>query len=97
MTGTGLTFSRAHEMPGYYKQLQIGARRVDFLMEGTISMELKAIIVLTDVHLAQAISQPGAYDLGAGSLINFVVKSLQFKRQQTKNSNKKNQGNPHIK
>ena len=74
MTGEGLSFSREHEMPIYYKQQQIGTRRVDFLVEGVISVELKAITTLEDVHLAQAINYLEAYDLEVGLLINFGSK-----------------------
>jgi GxxExxY protein len=93
----GLSFSREHEMPVYYKNQQIGNRRVDFLVEGLISVELKAIIEIQDVHLAQAINYLEAYDLEVGLLINFGAKSLQFKRLTNKSFKQKNQGNPLIK
>ena len=76
----GIAFSREHEMPIYYKHQQIGTRRVDFLVEGVVSVELKAITKLEDVHLAQAINYLEAYDLEIGLLINFGSKSLEFKR-----------------
>lgn len=79
-TDNGIAFSREHEMPIYYKQQQIGTRRVDFLVEGVVSVELKAITKLEDVHLAQAINYLEAYDLEIGLLINFGSKSLEFKR-----------------
>ena len=59
----GLAFAREFEMPIFYKKEQIGTRRVDFLVEGIISVELKAIIKLEDVHLAQAINYLEAYNL----------------------------------
>ncbi|MCK9638457.1 MAG: GxxExxY protein [Prolixibacteraceae bacterium] len=93
----GIVFSREHEMPVYYKQQQIGTRRVDFLVEGVISVELKAIINLEEVHLAQAINYLEAYDLEVGLLINFGSKSLDFKRVSNKKFKQKNQGNPEIK
>ena len=93
----GLTFSREHEMLIYYKQQQIGTRRVDFLVEGMISVEIKATIELQDVHLAQAINYLEAYDLEIGLLINFGAKSLQFKRLTNQSFKQKNQGNPLIK
>jgi GxxExxY protein len=92
-----LSFSREHEMPIYYKQQQIGTRRVDFLVEGVVSVELKAITTMEDVHLAQAINYLEAYDLEVGLLINFGSKSLQHKRLANKKFNQKNQGNPEIK
>lgn len=93
----GIAYSREHEMPIYYKQQQIGTRRVDFLVEGVVSVELKAIIQLEDVHFAQAINYLEAYDLEIGLLINFGAKSLEFKRVINKKFNQQNQGNPLIK
>src|SRR5690554_858937 len=97
MVDSGIAYSREHEMPVYYKNLQIGTRRVDFLVEGTVSVELKAVIQLEDVHLAQAINYLEAYDLEIGLLINFGAKSLDFRRVSNKKFKQKNQGNPDIK
>ena len=52
----GLSFAREFKMPIFYKKEQIGTRRVDFLIEEVISVELKAIVKIEDVHLAQAIN-----------------------------------------
>jgi GxxExxY protein len=76
----GLIFSREFEMPIYYREKEIGCRRVDFLVEGIISVELKAVIQLEDVHLAQGINYLEAYNLEVGLLINFGSTSLVFKR-----------------
>jgi len=92
-----IEFSREFEMPIYYKNQQLGTRRVDFLVAGEISVELKAIIKLEDVHLAQGINYLEAYDIEVGLLINFGSKSLEFKRLSNKKFNQKNQGNPGIK
>ncbi len=80
----GIVFTREHEMPIFYRAINIGTRRVDFLIEGTISTELKALIKLEDVHLAQAINYLEAYNLEIGLLINFGAKSLEFKRLTNK-------------
>ena len=76
----GINFTREHEMPIYYRQQQIGTRRVDFLVEGIVSVELKALINLDNSHLAQAINYLEAYNLEVGLLINFGEPSLNFKR-----------------
>lgn len=91
-----ISFSREHEMPVFYKEQQIGLRRVDFLVEGVVSVELKAIIEMQDVHLAQGINYLEAYDLEVGLLINFGAKSLQFKRLSNKSFKQKKQGNPKV-
>lgn len=64
----------------YYKEYQIGTRRVDFLVQNVISVELKAVSKTDDGHLAQAINYLEVYNLEIGLLINFGAKSLEFKR-----------------
>lgn len=76
----GLNASREYEMPIFYKAELIGTRRVDFLVEDLISVELKAVHALDDVHLAQALNYLEAYNLEVGLLLNFGAKSLEFKR-----------------
>jgi GxxExxY protein len=76
----GLDFNREFEMPIWYREQQIGTRRVDFLVEDVVSVELKALTKLEDVHLAQAINYLEAYHIEVGLLINFGSKSLEFKR-----------------
>ena len=80
MADAGLYFRREQEIPIYYKNHEIGTRRVDFLVDGMISVELKAVIHLEDVHLAQAINYLEAFNLEVGLRINFSSKSLDFKR-----------------
>lgn len=77
-----VSFAREFNMPVFYKNQQIGERRVDFLVDGKISVELKAIINLESVHFAQARNYLEAYNLEIGLLINFGSISLQFKRLQ---------------
>ena len=76
----GVANLREFEMPILYKDELIGTRRVDFLVEGIVSVELKAIIQLENVHFAQAINYLEAYNLEIGLLINFGSESLEFKR-----------------
>ena len=73
-------FKREFEMPILYKNKLIGTRRVDFLVENLISVEMKAIIKLEDVHLTQALNYLEAYNLEVGMLLNFGAKSLEYKR-----------------
>ncbi len=80
MTFNGLSFAREFEMPIIYKDEQIGTRRVDFLVEGIISIELKALTKLENVHLSQAINYLEAYNLEIGMLLNFGARSLEFRR-----------------
>jgi GxxExxY protein len=78
----GLEFDREIEQEIFYTNLEepIGTRRADFVVEGKVMVEIKAIIQLDDVHLAQALNYLKAYKLEVGLLINFGSKSLTFKR-----------------
>jgi GxxExxY protein len=75
-----LNYIREFEMPIYYLDQQIGTRRVDFFVENKISVELKAVMKLDDVNLAQAMNYLECYNLEIGMLINFGSKKLEFHR-----------------
>jgi GxxExxY protein len=79
--------AREFEMPIYYQDYQIGTRRVDFLVMNQISVELKSVTKLEDVHHAQAINYLEAYNLEIGLLINFGSKKLEFHRFTNKKFN----------
>ena len=80
----GLSFEREKELPIFYREKHIGTRRVDFFVENLIMVELKAVIRLEDVHLAQAMNYLEAYNMEIGLLINFGARSLEFKRVHKK-------------
>ncbi len=82
LTQAGLSFQREIEREIFYKELPepIGTRRADFVVEGKVLVELKAVIELEDVHLAQILNYLKAYKIEVGLLINFGSKSLTFKR-----------------
>lgn len=75
-----LNYERELEKNLYYKEKYIGTRRVDFLINNEILVELKAITQVEDVHYAQIINYLEAYKLPIGLLINFGTKKLEFKR-----------------
>lgn len=75
-----LNFGREVEQTIFYEGIEVGTRRADFIVEGKIIVELKAVINLEDVHLAQAKNYVVAYDFPIGLLINFGANSLQFKK-----------------
>ena len=82
MAQMGLTFNREIEQDIFYKNLPepIGTRRADFVVEGKVLVEIKAIITLEDVHFAQVLNYLKAYRLEVGLLVNFGSKSMTFKR-----------------
>ena len=79
LTKAGLGFTRELEHPIYYDGVDVGMRRADFVVEEKIVIELKALINLEDVHIAQAKNYTVAYDFKIGLLINFGSQSLQYK------------------
>ena len=68
------------ELPIFYKNIMVGSRRADLLVKQKVIVELKAVIELTDTHLAQAINYLEAFSLDIGLLINFGETSLKFHR-----------------
>ena len=76
----GIEFLREQEMPIYYEGVHVGTRRADFIVAGEVMVELKAMIKLEDVHLAQALNYLTAYQIDKGLLINFGSNSLEVKR-----------------
>ena len=92
----GIVFNRGFKMPIFYREEQIDTRSVDFLVDGGISVELKAITKLEVAHFAQATNYLEAFNLEVGLLINLRKKSLNFKKsnnekiksQQSRESNK---------
>jgi len=76
----GLKFARELEMPLFYNNVNIGSRRVDFVVEDNIIVELKALTKLEDVHLAQGLNYLVAYNVDKGLILNFGAQSLEVKR-----------------
>ncbi len=77
---TAIQYIRESEQTIYYKGIEVGTRRADFIVENVVIVELKALINLEDVHLAQTKNYLVAYNFPIGLLINFGSKSLQFKK-----------------
>lgn len=75
-----LPFSNESELPIFYEDVQVGKRRVDFLVDNKVIVEIKALTDLTDAHLAQALNYLEALSLEVGLLINFGSRSLEVRR-----------------
>jgi len=76
----GIEYLREEEMPIYYDSIQVGTRRADFIIANQVLVELKAMVKLEDVHLAQGLNYLTAYQIEKGLLINFGATSLEVKR-----------------
>lgn len=79
-----IVHKREFEMNVMYKDIQVRTRRVDFLVEEKISVEIKDVTQLEPVHIAQAINYLEAYNLEIGLLINFGETKLKFHRLENK-------------
>ncbi|MDF1496718.1 MAG: GxxExxY protein [Patescibacteria group bacterium] len=75
-----IKFLEEHSMDICYKGTRIGRRRVDFLVEDTIMLEIKAVDELNDTCLVQTKNYLEIHGIKIGLLINFGGLSLQFKR-----------------
>ena len=84
MSFNGISYEREMEMPVFYREEQIGTRRVDFFVESCVMVELKAIEKIEDVNKAQAINDLEAFNIADGLLIIFGGLSLDFKRLYNK-------------
>jgi len=77
---SGIQFIRQHPVPLFYRDHQVGEHRLDFLVEGKIVVELKAISQLEDIHFAIGRSYLKAANLNDGLLFNFATAPLTIKR-----------------
>ena len=77
---SGIQFIRQHPVPLFYRDHQVGEHRLDFLVEGKIVAELKAISQLEDIHFAIGCSYLKAANLDDGLLFNFATVPLTIKR-----------------
>jgi GxxExxY protein len=80
LTLRGIPFERQKELPVYYKGQLVGHYVADFVIDGQIILELKAVSALTKAHEAQAHNYLAATGLRLAILLNFGADSLQQKR-----------------
>lgn len=82
LTRVDVKYSREIAMQIFYKDCEysLGTRRVDFLVEEKVIVELKAVSALTDAHIAQTLNYMKIWRVEVGLLINFGAKSMEYKR-----------------
>ena len=78
----GLSFEREQSKPIYYSDHPepVGHRIADFVVEGKVIVELKAISKLETTHFNQVLNYLNAFRMDLALLINFGGPSLEFKR-----------------
>jgi len=80
LAAAGILFERQKLLPIFYREHLIGEHRLDFLVQGKIIVELKAISALEDVHYAIVRSYLKAANLQDALLLNFASTRLTIKR-----------------
>ena len=80
LTAGGLAFERQKLLPVFYREHLIGEHRLDFLVEGKVIVELKAISALEDIHFAIVRSYLKAANLDDALLLNFATARVTVKR-----------------
>ena len=76
----GIAYERQAELPVFYKGTQAGFFKADFVVEGKIILELKAVKVINEIHQAQAHNYLAASNLRLAIILNFAAPSLEYKR-----------------
>ncbi len=80
LTLRGIAFETQKRLPVYYKGQLVGDYIADFVVEGKIILELKAIAQLAPVHKAQTHNYLAATGLSLAILLNFGATSLERER-----------------
>jgi GxxExxY protein len=91
---SGLQFENEVECAIHYDGIIVGKRRVDFMVESKISLELKAIKEITDKELNEGLNYLESHNVETGLLINFGAESFEFKRLFNKKYKSTNPANP---
>ncbi len=77
MEAKGLQFEREKPVPLVFRKIKLDCGyRVDFLVEGKIVVELKALDIVPPVAYAQVLTYVRLLDKNLGLLINFHVDQL---------------------
>ena len=75
-----IPYTEQEEFNIFYKDFSCGHFHADFIIDDKIILELKSKESITSDHYAQLFTYLRATKLKVGYIINFKLKSLQFKR-----------------
>lgn len=75
-----LRFEREKEINVKYGNVTIGKKKLDFIVDGKVIVELKKIDALDKVHAAQVVSYLKTLGLNVGLILNFGKSKLEIKR-----------------
>lgn len=77
---SGLKFEREKEISINYGQIRIGKKKLDFIIDNKIIVELKKVDKIDNVHVAQVVSYLKTLNLEIGLILNFGQSKLEIKR-----------------
>jgi len=75
-----IPFEEQVHLQVFYKEQFVGEYIADFVIDGKIIVEIKAVSALNDAHIAQTLHYLAATKHKVGLLINFGSKSLEHRR-----------------
>ena len=76
----GIKSVRESEVDIQYSGIGVGKKKLDFVIENKIVVELKKADEINNVHVAQVASYLQALGLKLGLILNFGLSKLQIKR-----------------
>ena len=76
----GIKSVREQEVNIQYSGVEVGRKKLDFVVERKIIIELKKADEINNVHIAQVASYLQALGLKLGLILNFGLSKLQIKR-----------------
>ncbi len=75
-----MSFEKEKKINVKYENTVIGYQIVDFMVEESVVVELKAVGELTDIHASQMVSYLKAANKEVGLILNFAKSKLDIKR-----------------
>lgn len=83
---SGLKFEREKELSVTYNNVRIGKKKLDFIVEDRVIVEIKKVDKIDNVHIAQVVSYLKTLGLELGLILNFGGSKLEIKRVITEST-----------
>lgn len=77
---SGLKIEREKEIIVYYNNICVGKKKLDFLVEGRLIIEIKKSDTTEEVFVSQVVSYLKTVKVPLGLILNFGNKRLEIKR-----------------
>ncbi|HBU08280.1 MAG: hypothetical protein A2Y42_00425 [Omnitrophica WOR_2 bacterium GWB2_45_9] len=75
-----INFESQKQIKVNYKDVELGLQQIDFLIEGELILEIKAVSRINSAHAAQLISYLKTIKVRVGLILNFSRDKLEIKR-----------------